>query len=117
MPVGTEKKRPPRRRGRNATKAADDESEKIGEEKQAAANDKAKSEGQTESSGEGGKGGGKGGGRDGKTHRRPQSGNRSRRNDKGVGENGKPKPNSGPRGDGMKKEAKDAARNSANGES
>jgi len=109
VPIGTEKKRPPRRRGRNATKAADADSEKIADEQDEAALDKAKPESAEPAAA--GAGGGTGG-RDGKTHRRPNSGNRSRRNDKGVGLNGKPKPNSGPRGDGKKSEAKDAARNS-----
>jgi len=110
VPPGTEKKRPPRRRGRNAAKAADAESEAIGEERQEKANEVVKSESQGESKPPADKPSGGGGGRDGKTHRRPNSGNRSRRNDKGLGENGKPKPNSGPRGDAKGAEAKQAAR-------
>jgi len=120
VPPGTEKKRPPRRRGRNATKAADAESEQIATDRDTAAVASAKGEGQAESATPADKpssgGGGGGGGRDGKTHRRPQSGNRSRRNDKGVGENGKPRPNSGPRGDSKSQEAKQAARDSAKGD-
>lgn len=137
VPIGSEKKRPPRRalplvedseratqhtltpralsidaragRGRNATKALDAESEELGKAEAEAALDKAKEEMQTEAPAPADKTGGDGG-RDGKTRRRPYSGNRSRRNDKGLGLNGKPKPNSGPRGDSKVRRASSGGR-------
>lgn len=113
VPIGSEKKRPPRRRGRNAGKAADAESEEIGAERQSAADATEKGEGAGAPASDKPGGKGEGGGRDGKTHRRPHSGNRSRRNDKGVAGD-KPKPNSTK--DPKKDEAKQAARDSAKGE-
>ena len=113
VPIGSEKKRPPRRRGRNAGKAADAESEEIGAERQSAADATEKGEGAGAPASDKPGGKGEGGGRDGNTHRRPHSGNRSRRNDKGVAGD-KPKPNSTK--DPKKDEAKQAARDSAKGE-
>jgi len=113
VPIGAEKKRPPRRtRGRDVKKTLDDESDTIAQERNDSALQNAKDESTSAPTGEGGGGGGGGGGRDSKTHRRTN--NRSRRNDKGLGDNGKPKPNSGPRGDAKRGEAKQAARDSAN---
>ena len=82
VPIGKESKSQPRRnRGRNATKQLDDEADKLQADKQTEA-DKAAAADVAPSSAEEGAAR-PGGGRDSKTRRRP-SGNRERRNDKGV---------------------------------
>ena len=115
FPIGQESKKPPRKpRGRNAKKAADEEAAAEGEAKPEEAANGGGEGGGRSGKGGGKGGGGKGGGRDGATRRRPASANRSKRNDRGVAGEGGPKPGSGdkPREE-AKKEAKQAARDSA----
>ena len=124
FPIGQAEKKPPRKpRGRNAKKDLDEEAEGDAEASQEEANEKERSANAPGGGGKGGGGkgggggGGKGGGRDGATRRRPNSGNRAKRNDRGVAGEG-PKPGSGaqPREEATKEakqEAKQAARESA----
>jgi len=88
VPPDKVSKAPPRRvRGRNAKKSLDEEAETVAVEKDAEA--LAEQSAPAAPAAEGAATGDKpGGGRDSKTRRRPNSGNRERRNDKGLGGQG-----------------------------
>ena len=124
FPIGQAEKKPPRKpRGRNAKKSLDEEAEGDAAASQEEANEKERSANAPGGGGKGGGGkgggggGGKGGGRDGATRRRPNSGNRAKRNDRGVaGAEAKPGSGAAPREEAKKEakqEAKQAARESA----
>jgi len=83
VPPDREAKSPPKRvRGRNATKRLDGEA--AAEQESAAAADGNADAGEAAADGQPDGSARPGGGRDNKTRRRPYSGNRDRRNDKGV---------------------------------
>ena len=110
MPEGKPTPEKRRNRGRNAKKAADEESEVLAGEAQEAANARMSGEDKTGEEGGGGKGGGgagEGGGRDSKTRR--HTGGRPRRNDKGLGD----KPVNSSAGAGRRNDAKGETKASA----